>query len=68
MPNKRYGVSAKFPEIAAAHAFQYITVEAPNYRRAAKLGIDALAKRQAIKGKRIKTVVLTITEEGKAEE
>jgi hypothetical protein len=58
---KDYSVMAFFPEVKPAHASEQLgRVQANNIDLAAKRGLRLLRSRPGIKGKRIKTVKLTI--------
>lgn len=61
--DKKFNVTMKFPEASASRHWQATTVEASNFGLAANRAWGEIKTRQGIKGKRLKTVTITITME-----
>lgn len=60
MKTKQFIIKATFSDVLAKHAYQETKITAPEFGRAAKLGLTELLKRDGVKRKRLRTVQLTI--------
>ena len=58
---KHFFVHAVFPELEAAHAEQWVTVEANTIEVAAKRGLQMIRTRNHVRGRRLNAVTLRIS-------
>lgn len=63
MADKRWNILFRINELPAAHAEQFVSVEAANIGLAINRGWAEVKKRPNVKGKRVKTGRITFNEE-----
>lgn len=59
--DKNFNVTMKFPQASASRHWQSTDVQASNFGLAANRAWQTIKGRQGIKGKRLKSVTITIT-------